>query len=86
MPSTYQKTISNGKNGCTVEVTKTVTYNGAVVSTSVIKSTYKPMDKVIERGTGATEPAQTTPTPTPSAPPAESTPPPETSSTPQDVQ
>lgn len=53
LPAGQKVVKSSGKEGCVVHVTKTVTYNGQVVSTSIIKSNYQPMPKVVEVGTGA---------------------------------
>lgn len=55
LPSGYEKVVSNGKVGYNVSLIKTVTYNGSVVETSKISSSYKPLDKVIERGTAAVQ-------------------------------
>lgn len=50
LPSGTSKVKTNGQPGYKVNVTKTVTYKGEVVSTENIPSTYKPLPKIIEVG------------------------------------
>ncbi|MBQ9658307.1 MAG: VanW family protein [Clostridia bacterium] len=78
----------NGMNGYKYETYKVVSLNGNVISKKLISSdTYKPLNKVVNVGTGSAPAATPTPTPTPepsqepaSTPSAPATPAPETNS------
>lgn len=48
-----ERVIQNAKVGYNVSLSKTVTYNGAVIETSTINSSYKALNKIVERGTTA---------------------------------